>query len=291
MKYLVLTLLGWLLVLLPSPVRAQIAISEIPQDSAMEQHFRTFLNGCAPDEIRCVWFNNNSVQVGMVLTLNLHDGSVATRRDVVDWAVQNSQNTPGALSADNIAEIKKLIATLPASQDIFPFAECVLLAEHSGPTVKVYQYNRINPPLAIQHIYDIAHASIAFGEPDVRDNVTLTMGQTSAYSTFSRPWSVPGVLNWYQQAKTADDRKFWAHVLAASADPRAALALEKNLGQGDNSADPVDLIYFFDHLQALKSHPTLADAQKWLKDNHPRLAAQAALLSPPPNPIPMPVKN
>ncbi|HTB63577.1 MAG TPA: hypothetical protein VK737_08310, partial [Opitutales bacterium] len=62
------------------------------------------------------------------------------------------------------------------------------------------------------------------------------------------------------------------------------LALEKNLGQGDNSATLFDIASYFMEKSASLHPVTFADAQKWYQDNHPHLEAQAAILSGQPAP-------
>jgi hypothetical protein len=216
--------------------------------------------------------------------VDLRNGSVETRRDTYDAALEKERPTPGELKADKITAIQQLLTTLPPTQEAFPMPQCVFIAHRVGMDVQIAQYNRVNPPPFVKQFYDLSDGYISLGEADVRDLISLTADETEKLAGFARPWSVPRVLEWYQQAKSADDRKFWAHVLAVSGDPRAALALEKNLGQGDNSADLRELASYFFDKSAAKNEQTLADAQKWFKDHRPRLEAQAAILSgqPPP---------
>ncbi len=275
--------LGLLLAASALPLAAQnVAIYQ--QDYAMEMYFRFFLADCRPDEIRCVWFPNNDLQIGWRMIIDLRTGSVETVRDTHDAARVNKHPSPGELNVDKIAALRQILTALPPTQEAFPMRQCVLVAHHVGVPVQITQYNRVNPPPIVQQLYDLGDGYISLGEADLRDMIGLTADETEKLAGFSRPWSVSRVLDWYRQAKNADDRKFWAHVLAVSGDPRAALALEKNLGQGDASTDLRDLASYFFDKSSVKNQQTLADAQKWFAANHPRLEAQAAILSgqPPP---------
>jgi hypothetical protein len=268
-----------LLALRPAPLAAQIGVSEIPRPDAMQMRFLFYLEDCGPDEVRCVWFHNHSLNVGLKMTLDLRRGSVATEREVVDWATQGGEPPAGQLDAAQISEVRQIIAQLPPSQDAFAMAECLLLAHREGGKVGISQYNLVTPPPFVSHLYALAKAYIVLGEPDIRDDISPTVDELDRLAPFPRPWSVPRVLNWYGQANTPAERKFWAHVLAVSGDPRAALVLELNLGQGDNSADLREFASYFLGKSYAKDKQTLADAQQWYKENHARLVAQASILS------------
>jgi len=276
--------LGWLLALFPLLLAGQ-NVAVFPQDYAMEMYFRFYLADCGPDEIRCVWLANNDIQTGWKMTLNLRTGSVETVRDGYDATRVAEHPNPGELTAEKIAVLRHVLDSPPPTQEAFPIAQCVLIAHQVGAQVKIWQYNRVNPPPLVKELYDLSGGYISLGEADVRDSLSLTADETQKFAGYARPWTVPRVLAWYQQAKNADDRKFWAHVLAVSGDPRAALALEKNLGQGDQSADLREMASYFFGESATKDRITPADAQRWFHDHHPRLEAQAAILSglPPPS--------
>ncbi len=269
----------WLGIAATAPALRGGSYIVLPKDAEREAYFRAYLAACGPNEVRCVWFLNNDIGAGMKMTLNLQNGAVDTARDVFEFAEENQLHVPGKLSPSDLAAVRQIIATLPPSQDIFPMAACVCLAAQVDGKVKTFQYNLIAPPAPILRLYKLGGGNFISGEPDLRDEVTLTSDQVDKYRTFSRPWPLPRVLEWYQQAKDADARKFWAHVLAASCDPRAALALAPNLGQGDQSADVADFCEFFSNPDGDKNKQTLAAAQQWLADNHTTLAAKAALLS------------
>jgi hypothetical protein len=276
--------LGCLLAILPVSLAGQ-NVAVFPQDYAMEMYFRFYLADCGSDEIRCVWFANNDLQTGWKMTLNLHSGSVETVRDGYDATRVAEHPNPGELTAEKTAALRHILDSPPPTQEVFPLEQCLLIAQRVGAQVKIWQYNRVNPPPLVKQLYDLSGGYISLGEADVRDSLSLTADETEKFAGYARPWTVPRVLAWYQQAKNADDRKFWAHVLAVSGDPRAALALGKNLGQGDQSADLREMASYFFGESAIKDRITPADAQKWFQENRPRLAAQAAILSgqPPPS--------
>lgn len=272
---------GWwvcLLAISAPPVAAQ-RVAVFPQDYAMEMYFRFYLADGGPDEIRCVWFPQNDLQIGWKMTVNLRTGSVEILRDVYDPVRVAEHPNPGVLKADKIAAVREILAQLPPAQAMFPLAQCVLVAHDDGARMQVAQYNRVNPPALIQQLYELCGGNFSFGEADVRDALGLTADETEKYAARARPWSVPRVLDWYRQANNAADRKFWAHVLSVSGDPRAALELEKNLGQGDNSADLREMASYFFGQSAIQNRVTLAEAQAWFQTNRPRLEAQAAILS------------
>ena len=57
-------------------------------DAQAKRHFQDYLAECGTNEIRCLWFHDDSAAVGMVMQLNLADYSVRDYRDVFDHALQ-----------------------------------------------------------------------------------------------------------------------------------------------------------------------------------------------------------
>jgi len=244
----------------------------------MQMYFRFYLDDCGPDEIRCVWFGQKDVHSGMITTVELRQGGVDTAREVND-ATAYIPHFLGHLDPAQIAALRSFFSPPPPSQDVFPMGESVFVAHREGGTVQVAQYNRVVPPPLVRRLFDLAKSDIALGEPDVGSAISLRVDELDRLTSHPRPWTVPRMLDWYAQAATPTDRQFWAHILTVSGDPRAALALEKNLGQGDNSASLREMASdFFGHSYD-KDKQTLADARQWFKDNHPRLEAQAAILN------------
>jgi hypothetical protein len=128
-----------------------------PRPSAVvdrtRQYYEGYLTDCNTNEIRCLWFHQDSPNVGMEMTLNINEYTVETVRDVYDWAQQGRHTQK--LSDAQVGSLKEIIGNLPASDKNTEFNRSVFVSIRNGGKVNVFQYNRRHAPSAIQRIYDI----------------------------------------------------------------------------------------------------------------------------------------
>ena len=118
-----------------------------------EAYFKTHLNECKADEIRCLYFLDDNPKIGEVMTIDLRSASVFTVRKVFDWASQSSENRK--LSHTQTETLRKLISDLPPSHEKLQFKESLLIAIRRDDGIHLFQYRRQKPPSVIQRIYDI----------------------------------------------------------------------------------------------------------------------------------------
>ena len=89
----------------------------------------------------------------MEMTLNINEYTVATVRDVYDWAQQGGATHK--LSHAQVLNLKEIVSNLPASDKNTGFNRSVFVSMRNGGKAKVFQYDRRNAPSAIQRIYDV----------------------------------------------------------------------------------------------------------------------------------------
>lgn len=141
----------------PLPPRA-----EAPETAL--QHFQGYLAGGSKNEIRCVWFSNHRINVGMCMTLDLSAYTVYTVRDVYDWASQNQETRK--LSHPQVLSLTSVVATLPPSAPDVDFAKGlhVSIWEKDKVVTRVYPLNKI--PAEIRRIYDIGGDYLPAADPE-----------------------------------------------------------------------------------------------------------------------------
>ena len=122
-------------------------------DEAAIKYFNGYLSECSENEIRCVWFLNDSVQIGMVMSIDLKNSNVHTVRDVYDHAHQSSRTRE--LSHSQILTLKGLMAGMPKSNAEGNRFESVRIAFWREGKVEVREYARAKLPRAAERIYDI----------------------------------------------------------------------------------------------------------------------------------------
>ena len=122
-------------------------------DTEAVKHFDEYLAACPKDEIRCVWFLNGNVRVGMVMQLNMSKYETTTVREVHDWAHQNQKTRK--LSHPQIETLKALAAEMPDSASANSRVDLVYIAYFANDSVAIKKYLRRKLPREVQRIYDI----------------------------------------------------------------------------------------------------------------------------------------
>jgi hypothetical protein len=98
----------------------------------------------------------------------------------------------------------------------------------------------------------------------------------------SRPFTVSKVIKWYAQERNGKKRSHLLSLLAASRDPRAAVALgnaisDDNLDVRIATLDGLQF-YFVETVVSGGSEDTFMHVEKWWKDNRVRLETEAKAL-------------
>ena len=128
-------------------------------DQAAIKYFDRYLSECSESEIRCVWFLNDTVQIGMVMTIDLSKYNVHTVRDVYAHAHQSSRTRE--LSHSQILTLKGLMAAMPKSNAEGNRFKSVRIAFWREGKVEVREYSRAKLPRAAERIYDIGGGYVA----------------------------------------------------------------------------------------------------------------------------------
>ena len=157
-----------LLSLLVPPVA--VLIGQTPQTTADQinaemakmnlQHFESYLSECPEKEIRCLWFLDGHIRVGMVMTMDLREATVYTVRDVFDHARQASQTRE--MSHYQTVTARELLPNLPASTPNVPFPEGLHISFWHEKKIHTVTYSKKTTPLIIQRLYDVGGGSTDF---------------------------------------------------------------------------------------------------------------------------------
>lgn len=117
------------------------------------EHFSKHLSDCPENEIRCLWFLEDHIRVGMVMTLDIHRGSVHTVRDVFNHAMQVSETRELSHSQNETA--KKLVSELPLGKTGVPFSEGLHISFWRDKKLHMVAYSRKAVPRIVQRLYDV----------------------------------------------------------------------------------------------------------------------------------------
>lgn len=176
-----------LLIIVPTLVRATSDIGQVldeaifghTRDAEATKYFQEYLTKCGTNEIRCVWFLDNKLTVGMVMTINLHDYSVFTVRDVYNWEFQNSETRK--LSYSQVTNLQKIYNELPPSDSTADFQKSVSVSFWRKGKVKIFRYDRQHVPAEVQRIYDIGGGYFDDGREalhgDTNNNRTISFAE------------------------------------------------------------------------------------------------------------------
>jgi hypothetical protein len=148
-----------MLVLVCSAVQAadpaQIAADEINAERAKRnlEHFTGYLSKCPENEIRCLWFMDDSISVGMIMQIQLQVSKVYTVRDVFNHALQIQKTRE--MSHYQMVVAKELLPGLPASTPGVPFAEGLHISFWLGKKLHTVTYSKKAVPLLVRRLYDV----------------------------------------------------------------------------------------------------------------------------------------
>ena len=136
-----------------------IALAFMPASHAQDsdagaiKHFDEYLAACPKDEIRCVWFLNGNVRIGMVMQLNMSTHETTTVREVHNWAHQSHETRK--LSHPQIETLKTLADEMPDSASANSRVDLVYIAYFANDSVAIKKYLRRELPREVQRFYDI----------------------------------------------------------------------------------------------------------------------------------------
>jgi hypothetical protein len=133
------------------PVTAEEINAEFRR--ANYRYFKAYLSECPEAEIRCLWFHDNHIRVGMVMTINLRERTVYTVRDVYNHARQASHTR--RLGPYHTDEARDLLPELPPSAPYVGFAEGLHLAYRLEGQPHVVTYDKSAAPAVVRRLYDI----------------------------------------------------------------------------------------------------------------------------------------
>lgn len=141
---------------------AQTAADEITAELARRnlEHFTSYLSKCPKNEIRCLWFVDDRVSVGMLMQIQLQESKVYTVREVFNHALQNQKTRE--MSHYQIVVAQELLPGLPASTPGVPFAEGLHLSFWLGKKLHTVTYSRKAVPLLVQRLYDVGGGAADF---------------------------------------------------------------------------------------------------------------------------------
>lgn len=115
--------------------------------------FEDYLSKCPESEVRCVWFINDHIKVGMVMTIDLRKYEVSTVREVFDWASQASESRE--LSQSQVESLKAIVSALPLTTPNVLFGRGIHVSYVKEGKVQSRTYDRRAAPQILQRLYDI----------------------------------------------------------------------------------------------------------------------------------------
>lgn len=135
-----------------------------PKPSAYEQinsnvspanikFFEEYLSKCPKNEVRCVWFLDDHIKVGMTMTIDLQKDEVRTAREVFDWASQGDESRK--LSHSQVVSVKVIVSELPPTKPNVLFGKGIHVAYSKDGKVQNKTYDRRAAPQILQRLYDI----------------------------------------------------------------------------------------------------------------------------------------
>jgi hypothetical protein len=117
------------------------------------KYFEDYLSKCPESEVRCVWFSDDHIKVGMVMTIDLQNYEVRTVREVFDWASQGSENRK--LSHSQVESLEAIVSALPLTTPNVLFGRGIHVAYAKEGKVQNRTYDRRAAPQILQRLYDI----------------------------------------------------------------------------------------------------------------------------------------
>ena len=128
------------------------------------QYFQTYLDQCAEDEVRCLWFLQDDPRIGMEMTLKLRTKTVETARD--HYLRSRDQLTEHTLDDLDIRQIGQIISHLPPPDASSPYGSTLFVAVRNGGATRVSAYDRHFSPGGVRELYRIAGAYFYSDEQD-----------------------------------------------------------------------------------------------------------------------------
>lgn len=146
----------------PLPTPAQPAAEDINAELARRnlEHFTGYLSKCPENEIRCLWFVDDRISVGMRMEIDLQESKVYTVRDVFNHALQNGWTR--GMSHYQIVAAKEVLPGLPASTPGVSFAAGLHLSFWHGKKLHTVTYSKKAVPLLVQRLYDVGGGAADF---------------------------------------------------------------------------------------------------------------------------------
>jgi len=147
--------LSFFLLLLPSLIRAA-------DDSTTARHLddtldakasENYLTDCGTNEIRCLWFRQDNIKVGEIMSFNLRDQAVHTARWIWYSAIQATETHK--LTQAQLLSLQKIVEQLPVSDGRVELKRTVSVSTRVGGNLKVFHYDRRHAPAVILRLYDI----------------------------------------------------------------------------------------------------------------------------------------
>jgi len=126
--------------------------------------FENYLKQCPDHEIRCVWFPDGSVRVGMMMKLDLNAYESFTVREVHGWAHQNAETRK--LSHSQVETLKGLLKTMPESSQSDERSDLVYVSFQIDGQAEQRSYSRHEIPRDIERIYDIGGGYLVTDETE-----------------------------------------------------------------------------------------------------------------------------
>ena len=115
--------------------------------------FEDYLSKCPENEVRCVWFFDDHIKVGMVMTIDLQKYEVQTSREVYNWASQCAESRK--LSHSQVGAVKAIVSELPPTTPNVLFGKGIHVAYSKDGKVQNKTYDRQAAPKILQRLYDI----------------------------------------------------------------------------------------------------------------------------------------
>jgi hypothetical protein len=150
-------------------------------------------------------------------------------------------------------------------------------APKSPPEPDILELAASNPRVTQVQAPDGTYRTPLYGDPDLER-------AESALHDIPRPWTVSRMLKHYRDTRSVERKVLLLGVLAASRDPRAAVALGETLHDEEldlRVAATLGIVdYFFeDRFGGADLQGMMTDADEWWQANEARLRAEARRLA------------
>ena len=137
-------------------------------DKEATKSFDSYLSQCPQNELRCIWFLNDQVGIGMKMTIDLEKHSVLTFRHVYNFARQATKIRE--LSRQQVITLKSLIVQMPKSVKSGKRVDSVFVSYRKDDKVEVRRFHRVKLPREVERLYDIGGGYI---ETPAKENKPL----------------------------------------------------------------------------------------------------------------------